>query len=295
MTAAWVAGTTRARSLARRRAGLGAARRAASSRTLEEALAALGSTPYRHDLRAGQSLGEAQHAVLAMLLWHVRVLAGWLPGTGTAALRALSGWFEIANLDALLFGGPFFDLGAMSTAWPRLRNAPDLRRALAASPWRDPGAGDTRGIRLGMRIRWARRVAAVSPDARPWAAGALALLVARERFADERPLPEPSADLLGRDAAGADDLTEFGRRLPADAAWALYGTETPGDLWVAETRWWARLERDGHALLADARLDLGPVLGAVAVLAADARRVRAALELASRGGQPLEVFDAVVA
>jgi hypothetical protein len=295
MTAAWVAGTTRARSLAGRRAGIGAARRVASSRTLDEALAALGPTPYRHDIRAGQSLDEAQHAVPATLLWHVRVLAGWLPGTGAAALRALAGWFELANVDALLFGGPFFDLGAMATAWSRLRNATDLRRALAASPWGDPGADDTRAIRLALRIRWARRVAAVSPDARPWAAGALALLVARERFADERPLPEPPADLLGRNAAGAGDLTEFGRRLPAHAAWTLRGTETPGDLWVAETRWWARLERDGHALLADSRLDLGPVLGAVAVLAADARRVRAALELASRGGRPLEAFDAVVA
>jgi hypothetical protein len=295
MTAAWVAGTTRARSLARRRAGLGTARRVASSRTLEEALAGLGSTLYRHDIRGGQSLAEAQHAILATLLWHVRVLAGWLPGPGTAALRALAGWFEIANVDALLFGGPVFDLGAMATAWPRLRSAPDLRRALAASPWGDPGAADTRAIRLGLRIRWARRVAAVSPDARTWAAGAFALLVARERFIDEQPLPEPPADLLGRDAAGADDLTELGRRLPAHAAWALHGTETSGDLWVAETRWWARLERDGHALLADSRLDLGPVLGAVAVLAVDARRVRAALELASRGGRPLEAFDAVVA
>jgi hypothetical protein len=295
MTAAWVAGTTRARSLARRYAGFGAARRVASSHTLEEALAALGSTPYRHDIRAGQSLAEAQHATLATLLWHVRVLAGWLPGPGTAALRALAGWFEIANVDASLFGGPFFDLGALATAWPRLRNAPDLRRALATSPWGDPGTDETSAIRLGLRIRWARRVAAVSPETRPWAAGALALLIARERFADERPPPGPPVDLLGRDTAGADDLTGFGRRLPADAAWALHGTETSGDLWAAETRWWARLERDGHALLADSRLDLGPVLGAVAVLAADARRVRAALELASRGGRPLEAFDAVVA
>jgi hypothetical protein len=35
------------------------------------------------------------------------------------------------------------------------------------------------------------------------------------------------------------------------------------------------------------------VLGAVAVLAADAHRVGAALELAARGGRPLEVFDAL--
>jgi hypothetical protein len=35
------------------------------------------------------------------------------------------------------------------------------------------------------------------------------------------------------------------------------------------------------------------VLGAVALLAADARRVRAALELAARGGAPLEAYDAL--
>ena len=67
------------------------------------------------------------------------------------------------------------------------------------------------------------------------------------------------------------------------------------DLWRAETRWWARFERDGHALLSGARFGLGPALGAVAVLTGDARRVRAAIELASRGGRPLEDFDALMA
>ncbi|WP_329249022.1 hypothetical protein OG417_02415 [Actinoallomurus sp. NBC_01490] len=295
MTAAWVAGTTRARSLARRCAGPDVAREVASSPTLEGALARLDATPYRRGVRPGQPLLEAQHALVGTLLWQIRVLAGWQPGTGTAALRALAGWFEIANVDALLSGGPFFELGTMATAWSDLRNAPDLRRALSASPWGDPGGDDARSIQLGMRMRWARRVAAISPDTRFWSAGALALLIARERFAEERPLPEPPSDLIGRRTAGAGDLTEFGRRLPDHAAWALRGTETPACLWAAETRWWSRLERDGRALLSGARLDLGPVLGAVAVLAVDVRRVRAALELASRGGHPLEAFDAVLA
>lgn len=299
MTAAWVAGTTRARSLARRRAGTGAARRFAAMPALDEALAALRSTPYRRDVRVGLGLLEAQHAVLATLLWHVRVLAGWLPGVGTAALRTLAGWFEIANVEALLFGEPVFELGAMATAWPALRNAPDLRAALAATPWGDPGEGDARSVQLGMRIRWARRVAAVSPDTRPWAAGALALLIARERFVEERPPPDLppdlSPDLLGTSAAAAGDIVEFGRRLPADAAWALHRVGAPGDLWTAESRWWGRFERDGHGLLSGPGFGLGPVLGAVAVLAADARRIRAALELASRGGHPLEAFDALMA
>ncbi|GLY75565.1 hypothetical protein [Actinoallomurus iriomotensis] len=295
MTAAWVAGTTRARALARRCAGPDVARRVASSPALEGALARLDATPYRRGVRPGQSLVEAQHALLGTLLWQVRVLAGWLPGTGAAALRALAGWFEIANVDALMSGGPFFELGTMATAWSDLRNAPDLRRALAASPWGDPGGDDARSIQLRMRTQWARRVAAISPDTRPWAAGALALLVARERFAEERPVPEPPADLVGRRTVRAGDLAEFGRRLPDHAAWALQGVRHPADLWAAEARWWSRLERDGLALLSGARLDQGPVLGAVAVLAADARRVRAALELASRGGHPREAFDAVMA
>lgn len=295
MTAAWVAGTTRAKALSRRCVGYGTARRAASSHTMDGALAVLGPPPYRWGIREGQSLAEAQHAVLATLLWQVRVLAGWLPGRGTAALRALVGWFEIANVEARLFGGPFFELGTLATAWPDLRDAPDLRSALAASPWGDPGGGDARGIQLGMRIRWAQRVAAIAPDSRPWAAGALALLIARERFFEGRLLPDLPADLVGEDTAGADDVAAFARRLPKDAAWALGGAETPADLWRAETRWWARFERDGQALLSGPRLDLGPALGAVAVLTADARRVRAALELASRGGRPLEAFDALLA
>jgi hypothetical protein len=273
---------------------MGAARRFAALPTLDEALVALRSTPYRRDVRAGQSLIAAQHAVLATLLWHVRVLAGWLPGTGAAALRTLAGWFEIANVEALLFGEPFFELGAMATAWPTLRDAPDLRSALAAAPWGDPGGSDTRSVQLSMRIRWAKQVAAVSPDTRTWAAGALALLVARERFHEERPLPDLPADLLGTDAPHAGDIAEFGRRLPAEAAWALRHVVVPGDLWAAEARWWSRFERDGHALLSGPGFGLGPVLGAVVVLAADARRVRACLELASRGGHPMEAFDALM-
>jgi hypothetical protein len=295
MTAAWVAGTTRAKSLARRRAGIGAARRFAALPTLDEALAALRSTPYRRDVRVGQSLITAQHAVLSTLLWHVRVLAGWLPGAGTAALRTLAGWFEIANVEARLFGEPFFELGAMATAWPALRDASDLRSALAATAWGDPGGSDARSVQLGMRIQWARQVAAVSSDTRPWAAGAFALLVARERFMEERRLSDLPADLIGPGAIRAGGVAEFGRRLPAEAAWALKGIGAPEDLWVGEARWWARLEQDGQVLLSRPGFGLGPVLGVVAALAADARRIRACLELASRGGHPLEAFDALLA
>jgi hypothetical protein len=64
--------------------------------------------------------------------------------------------------------------------------------------------------------------------------------------------------------------------------------------WEAEAGWWRHVESDGRVLLRSAATDSGPVLGAVAVMAADARRVRAALASAARGGQALEVYDALV-
>lgn len=294
MSTAWVAGTVRARALVRRRVAVDTARQVAAQRSAEDAVRVLIQTPYGHDVREGQDLTAAQHAVMATLLWHLRVLAGWLPGRGMVALRALAGWFEIANVEALLFGEPTFEPGALATAWPTLRGAPDLRAALAASPWGDPGGSDPRSIQLGMRISWAGRVAAVSSTARPWAAGALALLVARERFLEGRPAPTPPPNLAWRDSSRATSPAELARRLPKEAAWPLHGVGGEHDLWTAEARWWARVEREGTDLLSGGGHGLASVLGAVAVLAADARRVRAALELAARGGSA-EVFDAFVA
>lgn len=291
--AAWVAGSVRARALARRRV-MGTARRIAAQRDAARAVRVLAGTPYGHDVRPGQDVAAAQHAVAATLLWHLRVLAGWLPARGTTALRVLAGWFEIADVEARMFGGPVFEMGTLATAWPGLRDAADLRSALTASPWGDPGGSDPRSIQLGMRISWARRVARVCPSARPWAAGALALLLARERFLEGRHVPAPPADLAGPKTARATSAAELAALLPGDAAWALRGVAGEHDLWAAEARWWSRLERDGTGLLSGGGYGPAPVLGAVAVLAADARRVRAALELAARGGSA-EAFDAFVA
>ena len=99
--------------------------------------------------------------------------------------------------------------------------------------------------------------------------------------------------MLGPAAAGVATLDELRRRLPARARWILAGISSPGDLWRAEATWWARVERDGFRLLRTSGLDSGPVIGAVAVMAADAWRIRAALEIAARGGGPLEAYDAV--
>jgi hypothetical protein len=67
----------------------------------------------------------------------------------------------------------------------------------------------------------------------------------------------------------------------------------PGDLWRAEARWWARVEQEGGALTRHPSPGHERVVGAVALMAVDAWRVRAALERAASGGGPLEDFDAV--
>ncbi len=306
MSAGWVAGGVRARGIARRQVGPEAARQLAASGSLESALRQLAAGPNDRGTRPGQTLPEAQHALSAALLWDLRVLAGWLPGGGGQLMRALAGWFEIANSDELLQrlsgrqAGEYFELGALATAWPRLRDSASpagLRAALAASAWKDPGGDSEYALRLGMRARWAERVAALGGRAADWAAAGLALLLAGERFAAERAAPAvlraAAVSLLGARAADAATLAELADRLPRRLSWALEHVADPADLWRGEAALWSRVERDGVALLRTSTLDFSPVLGAAAVLAADARRLRAALELAARGGGPLEAYDAV--
>jgi hypothetical protein len=81
--------------------------------------------------------------------------------------------------------------------------------------------------------------------------------------------------------------------LGRDAHWALAGIDDPADLWRAEARCWKRLEQDGNLLLRGSEFGVGPVLGAATVLAVDAWRIRAALEIASRGGGPMGAYDAL--
>lgn len=306
MTSAWVAGSVRARALARRRLGSDAARRLAGSASLAQALKVLADTPYGRDVRQGQTLAEAQHAVASTLLWHLRVLAGWLPRDGVAMARTLAGWFEIANTDELVYalaGGQAespYQLGALTTAWTRLQSASspaELGEALAFSVWGDPGGQEPRMVRLGMRISWAAQVAMLPEPAPFWATGAAALLVAGERFVTLRELPvqvsERASRLLGSASLHAATLEELGERLPAQARWILRPAVTANELWRLETRWWARVEHDGFALLGSSGFGCEPVLGTIALLAVDAWRVRAALEMAVRGGTPMEAYDAV--
>jgi hypothetical protein len=307
VSAGWVAGSVRAKAMARRRIGAAHLRALAGRPTLAEALTEIADGPYGHDVRADQSLAEAQHAITAATLWNVRVLAGWLPPRGGELLRLLAGWFEIANVDEHVReltgepAAPRYRLGTLATAWPRLSQAgslAELRVALAASPWGDPGGDTPRLLALGPRLAWARRVAALVPFTEPWAAGGTALLVARERFgAGGRGLPEPAAAaaslLLGNAWRAATSPAELAGRLPATARWAVAGVLSGADLWRAEAGWWSRIRADGRRLLASARFGPGPAVGAVALLAVDAWQAQVALELAARGGGDLEVFDAV--
>jgi hypothetical protein len=277
MTAGWVAGAVRARAIARRVLGADVARQLAACQSLPEAQRMLETTPLRSAAEPGLSLAAAQHAVADTILWDLRVLAGWLPRNGVSLLRLLAGWFEIANVDELLHGlagrpmGAEFQLGALATAWPRMSEAgspAEVRHVLAASAWGDPGGDTSLAIRAGLRARWVARLTGSGEPIRTWASAAAAVAA----------LATPGRPRQGRPSRPQSTLAA----LPA------------AEPWQAEADWWRRVEREGHVLLRSSVTDSGPVLGAVAVMAADARRVRAALASAARGGLALEAYDAVV-
>ncbi|WOP39101.1 hypothetical protein RKE32_37770 [Streptomyces sp. Li-HN-5-13] len=308
MSAGWVGGAVRARALAQRYPGAAGAREIAACATLGEALQRLAGTPYARYARATAVLPDAQRAVSATLLWHLRVLAGWLPRGGARLLVPLASGFEVANV-AVRLSAPDgrgtsapepYRLGALETAWRRLDEAgtpAELRAALAASAWGDPGGDTPWALVTGMRMTAARRTAVAVPQARDWAVGRAALLTARELFVHGRSLPEPvrrdAARLLGARAPDTASYEAFRERLPSPARRLLTDVEEPEELWRAETRWWHSVRDDGAAMLRDGRYGPRVVVGAVAVLSVDAWRVRAALESAARGGRLGEAFDAL--
>lgn len=326
MSTSWVAGVVRAKALARRRLGAAGARAVATTTGLGQAVAALASTPYGHDVRSGQSLSDAQHAVGASLLWNMRVLAGWLPREGVQVARLFAAGFEVANLDEHLstlqddsstprhlskmrreLADPPYGLGMLDTAWSRLSATTTTAAAaevLETSPWRVRDCRTPREIHLGIRLAWADSVIGEIPEAAGWAQAGAALLLIREVVLEERGLTESLAlrasYVLGPAFVGAlsgrpAELARLRADLPGGARWVLDGVDQIQDLWRGEAVWWHRVEQGGFALLRGSTYDRGPVVGALAVLAADAWRVRAALETAARGGagSTLEGFDGV--
>jgi len=312
VSAAWVAAATRGRGLVRRSLGPEGTRLLARAPGLGAALAELGTTPYRRDLRRGMDLATARHAVSAVTLWHLRVLAGWCPALGAGRVAVVVAGYEAANVGghlAALDGrdpSPFFELGSMAGVWPavaRTQSPAEVRRLLARSPWGDPGTETFAGICLALQLAWARRLAAAAPEAAGWAEGAAALIVARALAAGAPVLPGTPAGrdasiLLGprwHEAAAPGDLVDV---VPRSVRWAVapVGSDPLAevDLWQAEARWWKRVGTDAATLVVPPRPGPGAVVGAAGLLMADAWRVRAALEVAARGGGDVaEVFDAV--
>ncbi|WP_433074165.1 hypothetical protein ACQP1P_26880 [Dactylosporangium sp. CA-052675] len=291
--AAHVAGAVRARALARRCVGPAAARVLAASQGLDAAIGLLETGPYGREVRPGQDAAAVQDAVARTVLWHLRILAGWLPRDGAEQVVALAGWFEICNVERMLrhgrgHDGPApFRLGSLAVLRPSLSatfTVEQVRAALASSAWGDPGAATARAIGQHVRAAWAVRAAAV-PAAEPWAAGGLALMVAREQWLTGRPLTGAAraraAGLLGRRALDAASFAGFVAALPATAAWALDDIAEPDALWRAEAGWWARVDRDAHRLLRSSGFDGRPAIGAAAALAVDGWRVRAAVAAAA--------------
>lgn len=290
----------------KRRIGPAGAREVAAAGSLVQAEQILVDSPYRHAVQVGQTLEQAEHALCATMLWHLRVLAGWQPRAGAISIRLLAGWFEVANIcgHARTLSGAeneaSFSLGALGSAWSQLRTTSslvDLRHVLTQSVWGDPGGDSPSDIAVGVALAWALRVATGVPEASDWACGGAAVLVARRVLLEGRPLA-PAAQIraervLGRASAAAQNMQEFSGQLPPRARWALAGTADVGELWQAEFRWWSLVERDGFELLRRPRFGPGPTIGAAAVLAADAWRCRAALEIAAGGGRSMEVYDAV--
>ncbi len=304
MGAGWTTGGVRARALLSRRVGAAGARAIAASPSLEEAVDRVRATPYGHRLPAAVDRAGAERAVAASVLWHLRVLAGWQPRQGVVALRALAGWFEVADVvgHARALAGrdpvPAYKLGSLATAWPRLAATTSpaaLRAALARSAWRDPGTAAPGALALTLAMGWAGRVALDAPAARDWAVAGAAVLLARHRFGPGAG-PGPAAlrraeAVLGRSACAAGSWTAYLAALPGPAARTLAGLAGPGELWRAERRWWRDVEATASAQV---RGPSGPELlvGCAALLAVDARRLRAALQIAARGGGELEAFDA---
>lgn len=305
MGAGWVAGSVRARLLLQHRVGRETALLVAEAGSLENAVGLLSATGAYPDGR-GPSLETAQHAVAASLALQVRLLAAWLPRDAASGLRPLASWFEIANIEDRLayFGGAElrspYELGMLSSIWntaAATQSLDELRRVLAGSSWGDPGSDDPEDVHLALRLAWARRVSAQAPVARPWAAGAVALLLAAELFVAERPVDDDFVRRvrLGGSWPEAGSLAELRALLPPTAAWALDGVDDAAHLWRAELAWWRRVAADAE-LMIRSRLDGSDVvLGAVALLAFDAMLLTVALAVAAQGGSATarEVVDAL--
>lgn len=307
MSTGWVAASVRARGLARRRLGEEGVDAVARSASLPDALGLVATGPYGRSTRPGMALPDAERAVFSTLLWHMRILAGWGPPLSAGSLQALAGGFEIADivehlarLDGLETPPPFA-LGALSTAWPRVQAAQSpaaVRAVLASSSWGDPGTVDAGVMSLALQLRWAARVAEV-PGAGPWATAGAALVLARVMavgaVSELTPAARRSARrLLGSSWEAATSFESLPALLPREVRGLFAGVGGPDELWRVEAGWLALLEQRASRLAAGPLVEPATCVGAVGLLAVDAWRTRAALQLAARAGRTTGLVDAVV-
>ena len=204
-----------------------------------------------------------------VVVWNLRVLAGWVPTGSLAMLRALVGEFEIDNIDAHLrhlesgSAPPPLELGALAIAWPRVQSCstPDeVRDVLRFSSWGDPGGADA----VSPRGRPSGVVGSTSPAtrARCRAMGAgrsshrgrpRALRV-RSRAQHRSPHRRSTVSSVasgGRPRRSANSSTLSGLRpVGSSMEWT-----TPNDLWHAEGAWWTRVEADATSMVDSARPD----------------------------------------
>jgi len=265
---------------------------------------ALAGSAYGEHVQGRDRLPDAERGVADTVLWHLRILAGWLPGAGAALVRTLAARFEMENIDARLAAlsgdgrepAPFV-LGGLATAWPRIERArtiEELAAALADSEWGGPEAARSAAeVALALRVSWARRVWASAPGTAAWVAGAGALLVARELLvAGDRSHAAQLGRLpgIGPAALDAGTLEELRMALPARASWALADIGEPSELYRAERAWWSRVERDADTMRRS-REQRTAIVAVVALLAADARHAARALAAAARTAtsEPVEL------
>jgi hypothetical protein len=274
MSAGWIAGDVRARGLAAAEA-IDVASSVAETPGLETAVAVLGQTRWIRDTDSATSVEAAQRAVFETLIWQLRVLAGWFPSEGVEVVRSCVAWFEIRNIEDRLayFAGASaataYELGRLGLITKSLggtSNAEDIRRLMGASAWGNPGGDDAYAIRMWLRHRWHRRARDASPELRIWADAAAWLFGLRERSA-------------GRTSAAL--MASTPPSLPWAWRWVTATTWSAGDLWRAEERWWEQVRQEGLQLLHEPVGGRGPALGAVTTLAASARRIATALQVAA--------------
>lgn len=304
MSAGWVAASVRAHAMARRRLGSAAVRRLAGAPTLGAARAQLSGTAYANAAAGAEGLAAAQRSIASAVLWQIRVLAGWMPPSGTRIARALVAGLERDNIvDHLqrLTGGAApapFDLGTLGTAWGRVRlttSTSALLEELRTSAWGEVTGADAPSVRDTLTAAWLHRMALDVPSSRPWVTSAALLLIARSQVLEGRRVPAgavaPLDALLGRGWHAARSLDDLRRGVDVRGRATLDPAGSVEELWACEMRLWTvQLAGEGRRLLRDPIPGPERVVGAIAVIAADAFAVRAALAAAASGRGAEEVL-----